>query len=175
MQKRNLVASNLNSKGAARRGVVAIAVLAAAIQLGLGAGPAKASSEGWFHAPMTPIQIAFTPGGQQIFDKTTPVYGLRLSLLYGTQKKIYGLDLGLFSDAYKMSGIQLGLGNQVFEEMNGLQLGVANSNDSGHGLQIGILNRTHGMKGLQLGVLNWNDQGFLPVFPFFNFTMPGEH
>lgn len=74
-----------------------------------------------------------------------------------------------------MSGIQLGLGNQVFEEMNGLQLGVANSNDNGYGLQIGILNRTHGMKGLQIGILNWNDQGFLPVFPFFNFTMPSDH
>lgn len=31
------------------------------------------------------------------------------------------------------------------------------------------------MKGLQLGILNWNDQGFLPVFPFFNFTLPGDH
>ena len=175
MQKRNQVARNSNSNGARRLFVTAIVSIAATMHLGLSAGAAHASSEGWFHAPMTPVQIAFTPGGQQVFDKTTPVYGLRLSLLYGTQKKIYGLDLGLFSDVHEMAGIQVGLGNQVFEEMNGLQLGVANSNDKGHGLQIGILNRTHGMKGLQLGILNWNDRGFLPVFPFFNFTMPGEH
>ena len=46
VQKRNPVASNLHSKKTCRRGVVAVAVLAAAIQLGLGVGPAHASSEG---------------------------------------------------------------------------------------------------------------------------------
>ena len=175
MLKRIQAATTTKNARRRHRAMMSMILLATFLQMGPLAGTAKASSEGWVHASMTPIQLAFTPGGQQVFDKTTPVYGLRLSLLYGVQKKIYGLDLGMFSDVYQLNGVQLGLGNQVFEEMNGLQFGFANSNDKGHGLQVGVLNRTHGMEGLQLGILNWNDRGFLPVFPFFNFSMPGEH
>ena len=98
--------------------------------------------------------------------------GLRLAgvLLYGTQKKVYGLDTGLFSDAYALKGLQAGLGNQVLGKMQGVQVGLANGADHGAGLQLGVLNRAKSMKGLQLGVLNFNDEGFLPVFPLFNFT-----
>ncbi len=136
------------------------------------AGPAVAAGgpKGFIKTKMTPFQLAIAPGGVQIFHKETKVYGWRLSLLYGTQKKVYGLDTGLFSDAYALKGLQAGLGNQVLGEMRGIQLGLANGADHGKGLQLGVLNRAKSMKGLQLGVLNFNDEGFLPVFPLFNFT-----
>jgi hypothetical protein len=37
------------------------------------------------------------------------------------------------------------------------------------GLQIGLLNRARELEGLQIGLLNFNERGFLPVFPLFNF------
>ena len=149
-------------------------VLAGALLAGVLAAPSPAAaSTGWIHASMTPFQLGLTPPGQQLFDEETSVYGLRLNLLYGSNKSVNGLDLGLFGDAYALNGIQIGGGNQVKGKLRGLQLGFANSADKGAGLQIGVMNRTHSMKGLQIGILNWNDEGFLPVFPFFNFSVGG--
>lgn len=125
--------------------------------LSLSGGPSHAAGgpKGFIKTTMTPFQIAVAPGGVQLFHKET---------------KVYGLDTGLFSDAYALKGLQAGLGNQVLGKMQGVQVGLANGADHGAGLQLGVLNRAKSMKGLQLGVLNFNDEGFLPVFPLFNFT-----
>jgi len=146
--------------------------LAVVLSALLFSGPSMAAGgpKGFIKTTMTPFQIAVAPGGVQLFHKETKVYGWRVSLLYGTQKKVYGLDTGLFSDAYALKGLQAGLGNQVLGKMQGVQVGLANGADHGAGLQLGVLNRAKSMKGLQLGVLNFNDEGFLPVFPLFNFT-----
>ena len=37
------------------------------------------------------------------------------------------------------------------------------------GLQIGLVTRADELRGLQLGLLCFNGNGFLPVFPIFNF------
>ncbi len=141
------------------------------------AGPGWASSGGWIHASVTPFQVGIAPAGAQLFHEETAVYGLRLSLLYVTNKRVGGLDLGLFGDAERMDGLQVGVGNQVLGELHGVQLGFANSADHGGGLQIGVLNKTHDLQGLQIGLINWNDEGFLPVFPLFNFSVghAGDH
>ena len=151
-----------------RRAIPLLAILGI---LALG-GPSTAAGgpKGFIKTKMTPFQLAVSPGGVQLFHKETKVYGWRLSLFYGTQKKVYGLDTGFFSDAYALKGVQAGIGNQVLGKMQGVQLGVANGVDHGYGVQLGVLNRAKSMKGLQLGVLNFNDEGFLPVFPLFNFT-----
>lgn len=164
------------SRGGALRAVWLVAALATfspAILAVASVTPASAAGggpKGFIKTGMTPFQLAVAPGGVQLFHKETPVYGWRVSLLYGVQKKVYGLDMGLFSDAYALKGLQIGLANQVLGEMKGVQVGAANGVDEGKGLQIGFLNRAHSMKGLQIGVLNFNDEGFLPVFPLFNFT-----
>lgn len=155
-----------------RRGSIgAVLLLLLSLPIARSADAASGGADGWVHAPATPVQLAFSPPGLQVFDYATPVYGLRLSLLYGSQISITGLDLGLFSDAKKLNGVQLGLGNQVFGAMNGIQVGVANSADDGTGVQLGLWNRSHGLRGLQIGLINWHDEGFLPVFPFFNFAV----
>ena len=151
------------------RRAIGLAVLMSSLVFG-GAAAAAGGPKGFIKTEMTPFQFAVSPGGVQLFHTETKVYGWRISLLYGTQKKIYGLDTGLFSDAYALSGIQLGLGNQVIGELRGVQVGVANGALEGRGLQLGFLNRAKSMKGLQLGILNFNDAGFLPVFPLFNFA-----
>lgn len=82
-------------------------------------------------------------------------------------------------------GLQFGLTNEVDGLLRGIQISALGSNvvggsgaqisalwnwaDSLSGVQIGVLNFGGQMKGLQLGLLNFNDNGFLPVFPLFNF------
>ncbi len=137
--------------------------------LSTGTATAAGGPSGFIKTDWTPFQFALSPGGVQLFHKETAVTGLRLSLLYGTQKKVYGIDAGLFSDAYTLEGVQLGLANQALEKLDGVQVGIANGADHGAGLQLGILNKAHAMHGVQIGVLNFNDEGFLPVFPLINF------
>ena len=37
------------------------------------------------------------------------------------------------------------------------------------GFQFALVNRARELEGLQIGLLNFNERGFLPVFPLFNF------
>ena len=160
----------------------------------------SSAADGWVTLPYAPFQLAIAPGGGQIFSKATPIHGLRVSVLYGIQSKVVGLDAGLFNQTDSMigigvglcnvtrgngAGIQLGAGcsdvegdfvgiqaglfNQVRSQLSGLQVGLANGAEAGTGLMIGLLNRSESMRGLQIGVLNWNKNGFLPLFPIFNF------
>jgi hypothetical protein len=54
----------------------------------------------------------------------------------------------------------------------GLQTGSINYHDGHfHGLQVAVVNYAATMRGIQLGLINIiKDGGFLPVFPFFNFS-----
>ena len=161
---------------------------------------ASSAADGWVTLPYTPFQLAIAPGAAQVFSKETPVHGLRISVLYGIQSEVVGLDVGLFNQTDSMTGIgvglcnmtqgngagiqlgagcsdvegdfvgiQAGLFNQVRGQISGFQVGLANGAESGTGLMIGLVNRTDSMRGLQIGVLNWNKNGFLPLFPIFNF------
>ena len=84
------------------------------------------------------------------------------------------------------AGIQIGLfASYVEGELRGLQLsGIASRAGRGsggqiavglsdatvwQGFQIALVNRAREMHGLQIGLLNFNEKGFLPVFPFFNY------
>lgn len=88
----------------------------------------------------TPFQFSFaTP--LQLFNRDTDVMGLRLDVLYGMNKNLYGLDLGIG-------------GNWVDEDMLGFQIaGLGNFAERPRGIQIaGLLNMAGSdMKGLQVG------------------------
>jgi hypothetical protein len=106
-----------------------------------------------------------------LFNDATSVAGLGIGLCNITRENGAGVQVGAgcsLVDA-DFTGVQTGLVNQVSGRLDGLQLGVANAAREGTGLQIGLLNRSTSMRGLQIGVLNWNENGFLPFFPFFNF------
>jgi hypothetical protein len=64
----------------------------------------SSAADGWVTLPFTPFQLAIAPGAAQVFSKSTPVYGLRVSALYGIQSKVVGLDVGLFNGAESGSG-----------------------------------------------------------------------
>jgi len=139
----------------------------------VGAAEASGGSAGFWSAAFTPLQLAWGPPGLQVFTDSTPVYGLSFSVINGDQDALYGLGLGLFSDAGELGGLQIGMGNKVLHHLYGMQIGVANNAESGSGVQIGLYNRSHSMKGLQLGLINFNDNGLLPILPFFNIGLGG--
>ena len=139
------------------------------------------------YAQESPIQVAlFNP--VQIAPETNSITGLRLSLLYGKNANVNGLDVGLVNVT---TGNQLGLqygvvgyneGNFngwqdnfvsiIKGNLSGLQTGAVNyTAGKVSGLQIAIVNYAATMNGLQLGLVNIIGKGgFLPVFPFFNFS-----
>lgn len=115
----------------------------------------------------------------------TAVTGIKLSgYNVGDEGILKGLELGFFSCCDTVSGVQFGLFSCLSKNLSGVQLGFFhNYSTKFEGLQLGFVNRADAQpKGLQLGFLNFSDKdgvqigflnfkkdGFLPVFPFFNF------
>jgi hypothetical protein len=150
-------------------------------------------------AAQSPIQIAIFPG-LQLVPEDQAVKGLRLSIYgrnsqmtgldYGfvqqTTGKFTGLQLGLVGlneggtegiqwnavsiNEGALSGMQLGLINTTTSG-EGLQWGGFNHSGNFRGLQIALINYAETLDGLQIGLINIiREGGFLPVFPFFNFS-----
>lgn len=145
---------------------------------------------GWYNvadAQTKPIQLAlFSP--VQIFPETSSIAGIRLSLLYGNNVNVTGVDVGLVNritgsgTGIQWGGVGLTDGNfngvqwNVFANVTkgnveGVQLGWYNSAGHVHGAQLGLVNRAGTMKGLQLGILNFIDTGGqFPFFPIVNWS-----
>jgi hypothetical protein len=101
-------------------------------------------------------------------------------------KKFTGFQTGIYNEVNQSTAVQLGGVNTAKFNSSAVQVGVINNNaDTSSGTQVGILNVGYGFKGvqvglfngsfqrdsssLQFGLLNYMEDGFLPVFPFFNF------
>ena len=131
-----------------------------------------------------PVQLAlFNP--LQIVPEDESISGFRLSLIYGRNANMTGLDWGLVTKTTgNFSGVQwgfVGLVDGNFEgwqdnfvsitngSFKGLQMGAYNSADFVNGVQFGLINTAGSMKGIQLGLLNFIKQGgFMPFFPIVN-------
>ena len=143
------------------------------------------------------------------------VNGARLTLLYGKNRSVRGLDLGFFSfseterlDGFQSvfgmarvsgdssgfsgafinlhsgshNGVNAGFLNQVEELKGGANIGFVNITNRYSMLdvgglnisdrssaQVGFLNVSKHIEGVQIGLVNVAENGFLPIFPFFNF------
>lgn len=143
------------------------------------------------------------------------VSGARFSVFYGKNRRIRGIDLGLFSlsetehlvgfrsivGVGKVTGTSTGLANAVMNVHTGVDTGVnaaflnhVNTMKNGVDIafvnvadgysmvdlgginvsdrstvQLGFVNMTKEISAVQLGFLNIAENGFLPIFPFFNF------
>jgi hypothetical protein len=157
---------------------ISLVLLAAAVCL-MAAGPAGAQSK--------PVQLALV-NPIQIFDETTTIAGVRISLLYGKNASVSGLDWGLVNSTTSgtSQGIELGFvglndANFVglrsnFVDLNngsveGAQIGFYNSGGFVNGVQIGFINNAGSMKGLQIGLINIIKKGGqFPVFPIVNWS-----
>jgi hypothetical protein len=135
-----------------------------------------------------PVQLAlFNP--IQIFPEETSITGIRLSLLYGKNVSVTGLDIGLVnmtsggtSTGIQWGGVGINRGNFVGWQANwvslvdgnteGLQWGLFNKSGHMGGLQFGLINMTETMNGIQLGLLNFISKGgFMPFFPIVNWSL----
>ena len=122
------------------------------------------------------------------WPKGVPVYGLSLGIpaTTGQGEGVYGLDLGLiFTKSQYVAGLQLSCVNtgtdnrgvqlaiaNISKDIKGVQVGVFNNAAVQAGVQLGVVNYAKkSTSGIQLGLINVMKNGFLPVFPFFNFSV----
>jgi hypothetical protein len=120
-----------------------------------------------------PLQIALW-NPIQIYPEDTGIKVFRLSILYGKNVSVKGLDLGMVNRC--TGGItkswQIGLFNWVEGDFLGWQYGIANFTKGkftglqshgfnialdAEGVQIGVVNRAERISGFQLGFINWAD------------------
>jgi hypothetical protein len=99
------------------------------------------------------------------------VYGLRINVIYGVCRDLYGLDAGLVNHVKGTTkalqvgaianicdgpamGLQAGLVNTAGSILSGLQIGAVNYAERASVLQIGAFNGADHVDGLQIGVIN---------------------
>ena len=104
-----------------------------------------------------PIQFSFF-APIQIFTEKHKIYGLRLSLPYGANKSLYGVDLGLVNKLESLYGVGV---NAFYSkhsgDMYGLNLAGAFNLSTGNdvGLSIaGFYNETGRINGVQMATLH---------------------
>lgn len=79
-----------------------------------------------------------------------------------------GVNAAFFNQIHTLeSGANIGFVN-VSDDFTMVDIGGLNVSDSST-VQVGFINVTQRIKGVQIGFLNVASNGFLPVFPFFNF------
>lgn len=132
------------------------------------------------------LQIAglvnYNEGGPKGSDaKDYPTIGAQISLVGNKARLVgglqvaginfcevlYGLQFGLGSGSARFYGLQTSLLGNMSQTGTGIQLAAYNYVEDLDGVQIGLVNSAR--SGFQIGLLNFNEQGFLPVFPFINF------
>lgn len=135
-----------------------------------------------------PIQLAlFSP--IQLLPEEDGVAGVRLSLFYGRNKYVSGLDWSLVGHltSGQSKGVQFGLvgiaegdfmgwQSTVFNitdgNFEGFQGGLVNYAGYASGFQLGLVNYAQSMHGLQIGLVNIIKQGGqFPVFPIVNWSL----
>ncbi len=116
------------------------------------------------------------------------VTAFRFNLIYGKNASVRVVDLGLVNHTTTglskglgwglvnyveadFTGIQLGMVNVVGGSFEGFEWGFVNYAQNARGLQLGFVNYAQTLHGLQIGLVNIIKQdGFLPVFPFLNWS-----
>jgi hypothetical protein len=139
------------------------------------------------NAQSKPVQLAlFNP--VQIFPENTTIAGIRISLIYGRNASVSGVDWGLVNhtttgtsqgwqwglvgiNEASFVGLQSNFVNVNREHVEGVQWGFYNHAGYINGLQLGFVNHASSMKGLQIGLVNIIEKGGqFPVFPIVNWS-----
>jgi hypothetical protein len=140
-----------------------IALIVAGLALLLPAAPARGQDE-------HPISVGLFPPAQ-IVPEDESVRGVRLSLIYGKNVDVSGLDLGLANHTTRnflgaqfgavgisdgdVEGWQSNWVNVTRGQMQGLQDGVVSITETGRGVQFSGYNQAQNFRGLQLGIVNY--------------------
>ena len=158
---------------------IALVTLAIISMLSISAFAQTDDAHGFQLSLITPVQIV---------NQEQSVTGLRINLIYGSNKSVTGVDWGLINRTTgdgsmgaqfglvgiansNYSGFQDNFFNVVQGEVHGSQMGVVNYAHYAHGFQFGLINYAATMKGLQLGLINIIGQGgTFPIFPIVNWS-----
>ena len=115
-----------------------------------------------------PIGLSLIAPPFQLPSPSHSVFGVMLNLGYGQLDNLTLLDVGVINNVTdNMVGLELGAVN-LSGVCVGAQVGVINVADETVGLQVGALNFTGDLHGVQLGVLNFSSSGGALIFPIFN-------
>lgn len=134
-------------------------------------------------AAWTPLRLCLLP--EIAVPVNWNVYGINFGVITGNfdPQTVAGIDIAFMSTT-SVEGLQASLANinsdskglqvagvNVCDNFAGVQLGIFNSvNDSSY-FQLGLCNESSKSKGFQIGLINLMDNGFLPFFPIFNFSV----
>ena len=102
--------------------------------------------------------------------------GVLSSAVHGAQigaitYNCYDPSIALKSNHWKLIRGCLILGVLNLQLKEGFQVGAFNHTSDGNPVQIGLFNTSSDGSPFQIGLLNYNPNGFLPVFPFFNYSV----
>ena len=143
-------------------------------------------------AGFTPIRFTFIAGCGS-WPNNVNIYGLNLGLVNDNDERysdyeykvcgldfawfislsdnVYGLQLAGYNETKYSAGLQMAFGNYV-QETYGMQLGFINIAEESSSFQLGLYNQADkDSRVFQLGLLCFLENGFLPFFPIFNFTI----
>ena len=119
----------------------------------------ETESESTFYTSMgiLPVRYLELPGPD------VNVRIMRLNLLAGCHKSMYGLDVGSLGNwtTGGSGGILLAGGYNVCQKKcYGIQLSCVNFTEDAHyGMQLGVVDMTWGIRGIQLGLVNVTSEG----------------
>ena len=117
---------------------------------GLCSACTKPLSRGW-----TPFQLAlFNP--LQVFVEEDGVRGARVSMAYGNNTDVVGLDVGAIGLSKSMTGLQINAAYSGTDNLDGVQIGSLNQvTNRVRGVQLGgVLSHAGELNGLQLAGLH---------------------
>ena len=98
---------------------------------------------------------------------STAVHGAQIGAI---TYNLYDPSIALKSNHWKLIRGCLNLGVLNLKLKKGFQVGAFNHTSDGNPVQIGLFNTTSKGSPFQIGLLNYNPNGFLPFFPFFNYS-----
>ena len=132
-------------------------------------GGTSAFADGLSSPPWFPLGLSIVAPPVQLPSPSHSVFGAMINLGYGQVDGLAVLDLGLINNVTEeMVGLELGAVN-LAGSCVGAQAGALNIADSMCGLQLGVVNYTGNLHGVQLGLINMSAEGGALVFPILNF------
>ena len=140
-----------------------------ALIVALAFGGTSAFADGLSSPPWFPLGLSIVAPPVQLPSPSHAVFGAMINLGYGQVDGLAILDVGLVNNVTdEMVGLELGPVN-LAGSCVGAQVGALNIADDLCGLQLGVVNFTGDLHGVQLGLINMSSEGGALVFPILNF------
>jgi len=131
-------------------------------------GGTSAFADGLSSPPWFPLGLSIVAPPVQLPSPSHTVFGAMVNLGYGQVDGLAILDVGLVNNVTdEMVGLEAGLVN-LADECVGAQVGLFNMADEMFGLQVGVVNSAGYLHGVQLGLINMSAEGGALIFPILN-------